>query len=314
MSQPLADDAALFAAQAASTALARDWRLSAPYRRAEQLLNGLRDAPAEAVADGVTGLLLDPDWMGDLVAPLVDALARNPWIDPPFRFSRDALRTGAVLIDHPAARITAAVLSAATLRAQPRPRTIVVPGRLSVFAYHRGGGATLSLWHAGREHADFSAATATPAQPAGAVRLTDGLVRRIDGRTHGQLIDGAQSDVVTLTATIRGDSATLMREYALDDGRLVRVAALDDHASRTQMLAAYLRVAGRTDAADAFDLASQDPAPFVRWAVMREWLALDAGGALPRLRAMLDDPNGEVRAAAARMMPLVAEAMTPCPA
>ncbi|MBA4047838.1 MAG: hypothetical protein C0476_04770 [Sphingomonas sp.] len=312
MPNSIADDNVLWAAQKASAVLARDWRQSVPHRRATDLLDDMRGAAADAVADAVTPLLLDPDWVHDLLTPMIAALARDPWIDPPLRFSRDALRTGAILIDHPAATITAAILSADVLRAQPRPHTIVVPGRLTVVRYHRGGGATLSLWHAGREHADFSAATASPAQPVGAVRLSDGLVRRVDGRTHGQLIEGAQADVVTLTANIRADSATLMREYALDDGRLVRVAALDDAASRTQMLAAYLREAGRTDAADAFARASHDPAPFVRWAVMREWLALNAADALPRLHAMLDDPNSEVRAAAGRMMPLVAAQML-CP-
>lgn len=313
MSDTVASDAVLWAAQADSAELARDWRASPPHRRAMNLLDGLRGMSADTVADTVTSLLIDPDWVQQLMAPLVAALAQNPWIDPPLRFSRDALRTGAILIDHPAATITAAILSAAVLRAQPRPSTVVVPGRLTVVRYHRSGGATLSLWHAGREHADFSAATASPAQPAGAVRLSDGLVRRIDGRTHGQLIEDAQADVVTLTANIRADSATLMREYAIDDGRLVRVAAIDDSASRTQMLAAYLREAGRTDAAAAFARASHDPAPFVRWAVMREWLALDAASALPRLREMLDDPNSEVRAAAGRTMPLVAAQML-CPA
>lgn len=306
-------DAVLWAAQAESAALARDWRASPPHQRAIDLLDGLRGAAADTVADAVTTLLLDPDWVRDLIAPLIAALAENPWIDPPLRFSRDALRTGAVLIDHPAATITAAILSASVLRTQARPSTVVVPGRLTVVRYHRGGGATLSLWHAGREHADFSAATAAPAQPAGAVRLTDGLVHRIDGRTHGQLIGRAKADVVTLTANIRADSATLMREYAIDDGRLVRVAALDDGASRTQMLAAYLRETGRTDSATAFERASHDPAPFVRWAVMREWLALDAASALPRLREMLDDPNSEVRAAARQMMPIVSGQML-CPA
>lgn len=301
----------LAAAEAAS-AFARNWRQSAPYRHAMALFAHCDEkTSAEAVADRATSLLADAGWANDLIAPMIDALALDPWFDPPLRFSRDSLRTGAILIDHPAVTITAAVLSAATLATAPRPATVVVPGRLSVVRYERGGGATLNLWRAEPAGADFSAAGAPPCRPAGAVRLVDRLVRRIDGRTHAQLIEHATSDVVTLTATIRTDSAAVMREYARSDGALVRVAALDDAASRTQMLAALLRHAGRIDAAEAFDQASRDPAHFVRWAVMREWLALDAATALPRLRAMLHDPHAEVRDAAAQMVPLV-EARLQC--
>lgn len=303
--------ARLAEAQAASAILAQHWRQSAPYQRAVALFADCEHASAEAIADRAMALLVDAAWAGDLITPLVDALARDCWIDPPLRVSRDALRTGAVLFDHPALTITAAVLSAATLASAPRPTTVVIPGRLSVVRYERSGGATLLLWRAEPAGADFSAVRAPPCRPVGAVRLVDGLVRRIDGRSHAQLIDGATSDVVTLTATVRADSAAVMREYARRDGALVRVAALDDAASRTQMLAALLRHAGRADAAEAFDQASRDPAPFVRWAVMREWLALDAAAALPRLRAMLDDSHAEIRQAAAQMVPLV-EARLQC--
>lgn len=301
----------LVAAEAAS-AVAQTWRQSAPYQSAMALFADCDEATAaEAIADRATTLLADACWASELITPMIDALARDPWFDPPLRFSRDPLRTGAILIEHPTVTITASVLSAATLAMAPPPATVVVPGRLSVVRYERGGGATLHLWRADPAGADFTAAGAPPCRPAGALRLVDGLVRRIDGRTHAQLIEHAVRDIVTLTATVRTDCAPVMREYARSDGTLVRVAALDDGASRSQMLAALLRHAGRHDAADAFDQASRDPAHFVRWAVMREWLALDAATALPRLRAMLQDPHAEVRDAAVQMVPLV-EARLQC--
>ncbi len=295
--------ARLTEAQAAAAMLAQDWRQSAPYARATALFADCDNASADAIADRAMALLADPDWAGDLIAPLIDALALDAWINPPLRFSRDPLRTGAILFEHPLVTITAAVLTAATLASAPRPTTVVVPGRLSVVRYERGGGATLLLWRAEPATPDFTAADAPPCRPVGAARLVDGLVRRIDGRTHAQLIDGATSDIVTVTATIRADSVAVMREYARSGGALVRVAALDDTASRTQMLAALLRQAGRADAADAFDLASRDPAHFVRWGVMREWLALDVAGALPRLHEMTTDPQAEIRTAAEAMLP-----------
>lgn len=300
------------AAAEAAAAFADAWRQSPAYRHAAALFADCdAHSAAKTVADRATTLLTDAGWASSLITPMIDALALDPWFDPPLRFSRDSLRTGAILFEHPAVTITAAVLSAATLATAPRPATVVVPGRMSVVRYERGGGATLHLWRAEPATADFTAAGAPPCRAVGLARLADGLVRRIDGRTHAQLIEDAASDVVTVTATVRAGSAAVMREYARSDGALVRVAALDDAASRTQMLAALLRHAGRIDAAEAFDQASRDPGHFVRWAVMREWLALDAATALPRLRAMLHDPHAEIRDAAAQMVPLV-EARLQC--
>lgn len=149
--------------------------------------------------------------------------------------------------------------------------------------------------------------------PVAPIDLSDGLILRVDGRVRAQITERASADVVTITATIRRESAPFMREYAIADGSLLRVASLDDGASRVQMLLALLRHTGRADARDCLEAASHDPAFFVRWAAMREWLALDARSALPRLRAMRSDPNAEVRAAAATMARIVEDRL-PCPA
>lgn len=311
MPAPLsADDEAIAAARERSRALALHWRAGPAYARAEALFAPLAHAPAEAVAAAAMRLLADGEWVPALLAPLIAALAADPWIEPPLRVNRDALRCGAILFDGPAISITASVLSASALAALPTPASIVVPGRMSVVRYHRGGGARLHLWRADRADADFAAAMAARCVPVGTVRLADGLVRRIDGRTHAQLIEGAASDVVTITATVRAGAAPVMREYDRADGRLLRAAALDDAGARTAMLATLLRHLGHADA-DAFDSASRDPAPFVRWDVMREWLALDVEGALPRLREMTADPQAEVRIAAQAMLPR-AEAAIAC--
>jgi hypothetical protein len=69
------------------------------------------------------------------------------------------------------------------------------------------------------------------------------------------------------------------------------------------MLLAFLRLAGRADAGPQFDAATRDPAFHLRWAAMREWLALDARAAMPRLEAMMvADPHVEIREAAARTL------------
>lgn len=244
-------------------------------------------------------LLGDTAWVDALIAPLAEALREQPYRDPPFRVSRDPVRLGAILFENRIVSITAAIVGAHAQAALPPPRTIVVPGRMAVVRYVRCGGARLRLWEAEPAASDFSASAARPCVAIGERRLTDGAVLTLDGRTLGTLVEAGVDDIVTLTATIHAGEAPFMREYAIDTGALVRVAALDGRASRTQMLLAWLRVSGRADAGARFDAATRDDAFFVRWSALREWLALDARAALPRLREMAaNDVNREVREAA----------------
>jgi hypothetical protein len=81
------------------------------------------------------------------------------------------------------------------------------------------------------------------------------------------------------------------------------------------MLLTLLRVSGRADAGDVFDAATHGPAPHARWSAMREWLALDADAAAPRLDAMAaGDPDPEVRDLARATRALVARRRVACPA
>ncbi|WP_353203328.1 HEAT repeat domain-containing protein [Sphingomonas sp.] len=296
----LPDRASLEAAAARSFAAAAAFRASEPYRALELLFAEV------AIERAISTLLSDHDWVGELIAPLITALAEDPWFEPPFRVARDGLRIGTVLFETPAVSIAATVLSANALATLPPPRTVVVPGRVTVTRYVRAGNARLRLWQAEPIGADFSAATAKPCVALPGRLPTDGAVVRIDGRTHGHILAEASSDVVTLSATLRAQTIPYAREYAIDSGALVRVATNDDRAARTQMLLAYLRLAGRSGSEACFAAATRDPAFFLRWAAMREWLASDTRAALPRLRAMAaDDPHAEVRAAAIATLALV---------
>ncbi|KQT32032.1 hypothetical protein ASG29_09255 [Sphingomonas sp. Leaf412] len=267
-------------------------------------------AGADALTRAGVDLLRDPSWVPDLLGPWIAALRRDPWYDPPLRAARDPLRTGAVLMEGERAVLVASVLSAAAMAARPRATTLAVSGRVSVTRYHRAGGATLLAWEAGAAGDDFSAAAAPVATPLPPRALSDGDVLTLDGRTQAFLIEGAARDVVTLTVAPKGDGLT--REYDRATGRLRRIATNDEAGSRTRMLLTLLRSCERTDAGACFDAATRDAAFHLRWAAMREWIALDAAAALPRLREMADDPHAEVRAAARATIPLV-EAH-PCPA
>lgn len=294
------------AAAAHSAALARRWRDSETMRDLAARFAGLGDEDVGEIAHRAHDLLEDDGWVGALLAPGVAALADDPWVQPPLAVSRDTLKTGAIVFDAGTIVITASVTAADVLATMPPLASVIVPGRLAIVRYVRSGGARLHLWHAPPAGADFSAADAAPAAPLGDLPLGDGVVLRLDGRKRGWWLAGASGDVVTLTATIRAGQAPLMREYALPSGAFLRCATLDERAARAQMLLTFLRVEGRREAGDRFDAATRDSAAFLRWSAMREWLALDALAALPRLGEMAEsDPSAELRAVARDTLALV---------
>ncbi|MBO9715183.1 hypothetical protein [Sphingomonas sp.] len=310
---PEAVRAAILPARARSVETAARWRAGAEVRAFEAWFAGCAADEAEAVADRAEALLADAGWAEALLAPLVEALAADPFFDPPFRTTRDGVRTGAVLLDPPVATLTATVTHAAALAALPPPETIVFSGRLSVTRYLRAGRATLRRWEAEPVTPAYRAAGAAPCREVAPVPLADGEVTRCDGRRQGQVASAPHSDMVALAITARA-GAPLVRIHRIADGALLRIASADEGASRAEMLLAWLRCAGRAEAGSLFEAASRDAAFQLRWAAMREWLALDARTALPRLAEMAAaDPNAEVRAAAATMLGPVRERVE-CPA
>lgn len=295
----------LIAARTRAAADWRDWRCSPPVRRMRQGWASVRcgeDAAAHAEA-----MLSDPAWVDALVVPMVRTLGDHPLADPPVKVSRDALRTSVLIHECPVASLTATILSAQALAALPLPASIVVAGRLSVMRVHRAGGAVLQRWRTAPVRDEFTLATAGPCRALPPVALEDGAVIRLDGRTDAMLVTDSQTDVVTLTATIRLGAAPVMREYARDDGRPLRAATLDEGAARSQMLLTLLRASGRRDANAAFEAATRDPAFFVRWDAMRQWLAIDADAAGSRLADMATgDPHADIRAAATATLTQIA--------
>jgi hypothetical protein len=298
--------AAILAARASARGAVSAWRGSTAFQALEaRFADCPVDDPAPAMARAAD-LLGGDRWAGELLDSLLGALAADPLFEPPLRANRDAIRIGAVLFECPALSIAACRTSAAAMRRLPAPMTIPFSGRLAVTRYVRAGGATLRRWQTEPACLDFRASAAPPCKEAPARRLADGDVVAIDGHCEAQLLADAASDVVTLVATVRAGAAPLVREHAITDGRLLRVASGDDRASRAEMLLAFLRLSGRADAGARFEEATHDSAFHLRWAAMREWLALDARTALPRLKAMAaGDPHAEIRDAAAQMLALV---------
>lgn len=298
------------AAERRSERTAQAWFAGAPVARLRAAFADLDPQDVDAVAEAARAVLHDADWITPLLAPLIDALSDDPWFEPPLRVTRDRLRTTVELLELPAGVLGATVFNGAAL-ARPSPETTLVSsGRLVVARYAVTNGALLHRWHAGDADARFCAATAPTLTALPPLTLHDGDVVTIDGRTRAHLIEGAGGEVVALTFATR--TTGLVREYARESGRLLRVAATDQDQSRTRLLLTLLRHEGRRDAIDCFEAATHAPAFHLRWAAMREWLALDATSALPRLRSLAaTDPHPEVSAVACATLPLVEARLCP---
>ncbi len=299
---------AIAAARVRSLAAGREWADDAAVRAVTA-----RFADATTLAEGeaaARALVEDAGWVTALLAPWIARLQGDPLFEPPFKSQRDPLRTGMVLAETPVASVTMAAIDPFAPAARVLPDTIVVGGRVSWTRYLRGGEARLWRWRADRIDDGWHGGIAAPARPLGVQPLGDGAVVRIDGRSDAMLLVDPASAVVSVTITLRPGAAPFLREYDRTGGALVRIATLDDGAARSTMLLTVLRELGQADA-EAFDSLSRDPAFFVRWDAMREWLASDARAALPRLRAMTNDPHPDVCAAARAMLPVVEARMEP---
>ncbi|WP_174292989.1 hypothetical protein, partial [Sphingomonas bacterium] len=171
----LDDRAALAKAHRASLAVASAWRASEPYQALFARFDALPPGDAEAVAAEAAALFADTAWLTALLAPWMTALAGDDAFEPPLRARRDPLSIGAMLFDHPAVSISATSVSADALTASPVPRTVVVPGRLSVVRYHRAGGARWRQWQAEAIAPGFTVRGAAPCRRLPDQRLGDGM-------------------------------------------------------------------------------------------------------------------------------------------
>ena len=299
---------AIAAARVRSLAAARDWADDAAVRTVTAKFADVTTlAEGEAAA---RSLVEDAGWVAAMLAPSIARLRDDPLSEPPFRSQRDVLRTGMVLAETPAASVTMAAIDHLVPAARTMPATIVVGGRVSWTRYLSGGDARLWRWRADRIDDRWHGGIAAPALPLAVQPLVDGAVVRLDGRSDAMLLVDPVATIVSVTITLRHGAAPFMREYDRTGGELVRVATLDDAASRSTMLLTLLRELGQADA-EVFDALSRDPAFFVRWDAMREWLATDARAALPRLREMAHDPHPDVRTAVRAMLPVVEARMEP---
>jgi hypothetical protein len=180
------------------------------------------------------------------------------------------------------------------------PASITLSGQRTIFKFIRAGGAILSFWEAPPVTGRFTADSSGRCRLVERRRIEDGETVALDGRRRSFVIDHADSDIVYLKAATLAGAAPLSVEYDSDSLTFVAASSTDEAASRVQMMVSLLRIMDRTDAVPLLRRVLTHRHFYVRWHAMREFLALDAGLALPSLRAMAEsDPHPDVRAAAA---------------
>lgn len=118
-----------------------------------------------------------------------------------------------------------------------------------------------------------------------AIRLQPGKVICRDAERQSLLLRGVRGCLVSLRLQRRRKAAGETREYRLDDGALVHMAAGNPRDSRVELMLALLGRMGRTDAAPlAAGIARGEGGDALRWQALRECIALDT---LTGVRALL---------------------------
>jgi HEAT repeat protein len=314
----LGSEGARASTQAAMAALADDIAAMPAFAA---LRRGL---PAALDGDAVLALartfLEDDETLLRVVAAAVAAAAADPMCRPPLRASRNDVQDGLLLFSRPTLAIQLAVMSADALAIKrclhQGPASIAFTGQRTLFRFLKGGDAILSIWEAPPIDAGFTAAGRGRCRLRERRGVADGEAIEIDGRREGFVVEQADSDLVYVFASTSLEASPVGAEYDVRSLELIATSSTDDAGSRTQMMLALLRTMGRRDAAPLFERMLDAPHFHARWQAMREFLALDAELALPRLRRMAtSDPHPDVRAAAAdTLAAFFPEPLLPCPA
>ncbi|QGP80226.1 hypothetical protein GL174_08575 [Sphingobium sp. CAP-1] len=239
----------------------------------------------------------DIGWFDALLAREVQAMAANSLHLPGFRASRSGAARHLVLVRTERIWITATVLDPVD---SPETR-VHFSGRVILCRPLNGARGT-------RYHLVDGKAVMI-----GVVRLAAGAVLEMDERREALCLHPDAAPLLFLRAQIAPPGPVHARIHDSCGGAPLRSAQADEGHARALMLLSLLRLQGRRDAAAQFAQALDAPLAGQRWAVMREYLALDTRGAWPALAAMArDEADADVRALAARTMAQIGGA--PCPA
>jgi hypothetical protein len=307
----------------AGAALA-DW-LADPARQLQSLdaINAFADEAAQRplMADLKRALVATPVKTQANLRPLVEhflsreaelqalfddtlaATAADPFFRPPFARISSEITSGLLIFEDPALFIALSVIDVHKLAAKKVNATggssLNFTGVPTLYKFLKGGGTTLSIWEIPEIEPGFAMDRGDQCRMIERRILKDGETLMIDGRYQSFVIEHAKSDIVYIYAAIRAEESPVALEYDSRTLKCVGASSTDEASSRIQMMITLLRLMDRQDAAPLFAEMLNSPHFYTRWHVMREYLALDAEGALPHLKRMADrDIHPEVRAAA----------------
>ena len=238
---------------------------------------------------------------------MIQAAARDPFFRPPLRRVVSEVHLGLLLLDSQKLSILLAITTPDALARKRMSRkgaaSITFAGQRNVFKFLKAGGAVLSFWEAPRIETGFSVDAGGRCRKVGERPIEDGETIFLDGRSQSFVIEHATSEIVYIQAVTPCGAAPVSVEYDADSLSFAGASSTDEIGSRVQMMVSLLRLLDRQDAAPLIRECLDSPHFYVRWHVMREFLALDAELALPSLREMAEsDPHPEVRGAAAQTL------------
>lgn len=238
-----------------------------------------------------------------LIDDCLAATAADPYFRPPFARVSSEITSGLLIFEDPALFIALSVIDVQALAAKKvnaqGGRSLNFTGVPTLYKFLRGGGATLAIWEIPEIEAGFAIDRCGECKLVERRILEDGELLYIDARRQTFVIEHARSDIVYFYAAMRAEEAPVALEYDSASLECVGASSTDEASSRIQMMISLLRLLDRRDALPLFAEMLQSPHFYTRWHVMREYLAMDADGALPYLKAMAEtDPHPDVRAAA----------------
>lgn len=255
-------------------------------------------ASLEGAVDVLRPFFHDPGWFDVLLSAQLSAMVADPLHLPGFRASRHGAARHLVLARTERVWLTATLIDPT----EPVAARVHFSGR---FILCRPLNAPLSAQRYRR--------VAGQAVPAGEVRWDRGAVVEVDERADALCLYPGDGPLMLLRAQIAPPGPVQSHIHDRASGAWLHSAQADEGHARALMLLSLLRVQGRRDAAAHFAQALDAPLPGQRWAVMREYLALDTRAALPALQAMAEEEGDPaVRALAERTLTQIGGA--PCPA
>lgn len=300
----LADRPRQRATVAAVDAFSRDWDLGQVHRHFDATFSAIAAPTAEKVAAAACALFADDGWVDVLVDSLAAKMRADPFFEPAFRRMTTEVHNGLLVYESPLVSIAAGVSTAAQLAAKKTApnrgaTSVTFNGQYCVFKFVKAGGARFSFWEAPPITAGFTGAQAGRCERTGERDIEDGEIFVIDGRRQSYVVERLRGNMLILQAAVAPERAPVSVEYDSADHNFVGCSAVDDAASRIQMVTTLLRKLGCEAALPAMADLLDHPDFFVRWHVMREMLGVDARAALPHLKRMAAaDPHPDPRRAA----------------